>query len=308
MKKIILVVLAVILVFGLIKFLTQKKPVDQKPTTLGTTTEVKAPEVLRIGLIPADDAETQMRNYQPVADYLSEKLGMKVEMSVTHDYTAAVEAMRSKHIDMAWFGPFSYVLAVKEAGAEAIVVGIRRDTGESTYRTVLVTRANSGIKKLEDLKGRTFAFVDPVSTSGNLFPRFVFSKNGIDPEKDFKTVIYAGTHNGVELAVKNRTVDAGADSDTSYALMTKEGQIDPKENVVIFTSDPIPGSPIAIRGDLPTDFKNKVQEVLINMDQQTIFKVNGWGDIGRYAVAKDSDYDVIRETAKILNLDLTKLK
>ncbi len=308
MKKTVLVVLAVVFVFGLIKVATQKKPVAQKPSTLGTAAEVKTPEVLRMGLIPADDAESQMRNYQPVADYLSEKLGMKVEMSVTQDYTAAVEAMRSKHIDMAWFGPFSYVLAAKEAGAEALVVGIRRDTGESTYRTVIVTRANSGIKKLEDLKGRTFAFVDPASTSGNLFPRLVFSKNGIDPEKDFKSIIYAGTHNGVELAVKNRTVDAGADSDTSYALMTKEGQIDPKVNVVIFTSDPIPGSPIAIRGDLPADFKNKVQEVLINMDQQTIFKVNGWGDIGKYAVAKDSDYDIVRETAKVLNLDLTKLK
>jgi len=189
-----------------------------------------------------------------------------------------------------------------------LVVGVRRDTGETTYRTVIVTRAGSGINKIEDLKGKTFAFVDPASTSGNLFPRYVFSKYDISPEKDFKTVIYAGTHNGVELAVKNKTVDAGADSDTSYDQMVKSGQIDPKVNVVIFKSDPIPGSPIVIRGDLPADFKAKVKDTLVNMDQQTIFKVNGWGDIAKYVEAKDSDYDIVRETAKVLNLDLTKMK
>lgn len=307
MKKILWIILAIVLIVGVV-FLTKGKGFSSPQQPAKSETETKIPEVLKIGLIPADDAEEQLRNYQPVADYLGEKLGMKVEMSVTHDYTAAIEAMRSRHIDMAWYGPFSYILAVKEAGAEAIVVGIRRDTGESTYRTVIVTRADSQIKKLEDLKGRTFAFVDPASTSGNLFPRFVFSKNGIDPEKDFKTVIYAGTHNGVELAVKNKTVDAGADSDTSYSRMVKEGQIDPKVNVVIFTSDPIPGSPIAVRGDLPAEFKNKIQETLIGMDQQTIYQVKGWGDIGKYVEAKDSDYEIVRETAKVLNLDLTKLK
>lgn len=308
MKKNILILIVIVLAFTLGRISTPKTSTVKEAEKPQEKTGTKVPEVLRIGLIPADDAESQMRNYQPVADYLSEKLGMKVEMQVTHDYTAAIEAMRSKHIEVAWFGPFSYLLAQKEAGAEALVVGQRRDTGETTYRTVIVTRADSGIKKLEDLKGKTFAFVDPASTSGNLFPRFVFSKYGIDPEKDFKTVIYAGTHNGVELAVKNKTVQAGADSDTSYGLMVKEKQIDPKVNVVIFQSDPIPGSPIAIRGDLPAEFKKKIQEALLNMDQQTMFKVQGWGDIGKYVEAKDSDYDIVRETAKVLNLDLTKMK
>jgi len=277
----------------------------------GNNKETAKPEemkTLKIGLIPADDAEEQMRNYQPMANYLSEKLEMKVEMNVTHDYTSAIEAMRSKHIDMAWYGPFSYILAVNEAGAEAIVVGIRRDTGESIYRTVIVTRADSGIKTLDDLKKRTFAFVDPASTSGNLFPRYVFNKNGINPETDFKTIIYTGTHNGVELAIKNKTVDAGADSDTSYDRMVKEGQIDPKVNIVIYKSDPIPGSPIALRSDLPIELKDKIKQALISMSEQTIFEVKGWGDIGKYVEAKDSDYEIIRETAKILNLDLTKLK
>ncbi len=259
-------------------------------------------KVLRWGLIPADDAASMLRQYQPVVDYLSQKLGMEVTLQVTSDYTAAVEAMRYKHIDIAWFGPFTYVLAADEAGAEPLVVGVRRDSGLSTYKTVFITKADSGIKTLDDLKGRSFAFVDPASTSGCLIPKKILLDNGIDIQKDFSTSYYAGTHNAVELAVKNGSVDAGADSDTSYSLMVKAGQIDPNVNVIIYESPPIPGSPIVVRGDLPQDLKDKIQQALIDMDQQIIYTVQGWGDIAKYVKVTPSDYDIIRETRDQLGL------
>jgi phosphonate transport system substrate-binding protein len=259
-------------------------------------------KVLRWGLIPADDAAEMLRQYQPVVDYLEGELGIEIEIEVTVDYTAAIEAMRYKHIDMAWFGPFSYIIAAEEAGAEAIVNGVRRDTGKSSYKTVFVTRADSGIETLDDLVGRSFAFVDPASTSGNLIPRKVLLENGIDPDNDFSIMYYAGTHNGVELAVKNGTVDAGATSDTSHYRMVNEGQIDPEVNVIIYESEPIPGSPIVVRGDLPSDLKDSIQQALIEMDEQTLFQVQGWGNIQKYVKVTDSDYDIIRETRDLLDL------
>src|SRR3989338_1136520 len=207
-------------------------------------------KVLKMGLIPADDAEEMLRSYEPVKEYLSKELGIPVEIQVTSDYTAAIEAMRAKHIDMAWFGPFSYIIAANVAGAEVMANGVRRDTGQSTYKSVIVTRADSGIKTLEDLKGKSFAFVDPASTSGNLIPRKMLIETGIDPDRDFSAVFYAGTHNAVELAVANKKVDAGADSDNSFDRMVAAGQIDPKVNKIIFTSPPIPGSPIVVRQEL----------------------------------------------------------
>ena len=296
-------ILAGVLLLLLLAILAGCQPQETK-TPAGETKvfEVSDIKVLKMGLIPADDAEEMLRNYEPVRQYLSKKLGIPVEIQVTSDYTAAIEAMRSKHIDMAWFGPFSYILAVDFAGAEAMVNGVRRDTGLSTYKSVIVTRADSGIKTLNDLKGKSFAFVDPASTSGNLIPRKMLIENGIDPDKDFSNVFYAGAHNAVELAIANGKVDAGADSDTSYDRMVSEGQIDPKRNIVIYKSGPIPGSPIAIRGDLPQDFKDKIKQALVGMDQQTIHKVAGWGDIEKYVEVSDSDYDVIRETAKVLGL------
>ncbi len=259
---------------------------------------------IKMGMIPADDAAEMLRSYQPIADYLSEELGVKIEMQVTTDYSAAIEAMRAKHIDMAWFGPLSYVLAADVANAEAIVNGVRRDTGKSTYKTIFVTKAGSGIESLEDMKGRSFAYVDPASTSGYLIPKKILIENEISDD-DFSEWYYAGTHNAVQLAVANGKVDAGADSDNSYYRMVEAGEIDPEVNIIIHESEPIPGSPIAVRGDLPEELKQRIQQALVDMDQQTINKVDGWGDIEYYQAVSDEDYNIIRETATILDLDLT---
>ncbi len=290
---------------------TQNKPgstivnTGNKLTTINNGEGIKE---LKMGLIPADDAEEMLRNYEPVRKYLSTQLGIPVKIQVTSDYTAAIEAMRAKHIDMAWFGPFSYVIAANVAGAEAIVNGVKSSTSSSSYRSVIVANANSGVKSLNDLKGKTFAFVDPASTSGNLIPRKMLIEAGINPDKDFKTSYYAGTHNAVMYAVANGKVQAGATGDNVYNRMVKAGEINPKTNKIIFSSPDIPGSPIAVRGDLPKLIKLKIQLAMVKMDQQTIHKVGGWGGISKYKTVQDSDYDVIRKTAKILGMDITKAK
>ena len=259
--------------------------------------------MLRLGLIPADDAAEMLRNYEPLAQYLESELGLKVEIQVTNDYTAAIEAMRNEHIDVAWFGPFSYILAAREAGAEALVNGVRRDTGRSTYRSVIVTHKDSGIKTADDLKGRSFAFVDPASTSGHLIPRKLLLDNGIDPDNDFSTMFYAGTHNSAVMAVVNGTVDAAATSDTTYFRMLKEGEIDDENIVIILESPDIPGSPIAVRGGLPEELKARISQAMIDFDEQTLYRVQGWGDIKEYLAVTDSDYDIIREVSAVLDLD-----
>ena len=246
-----------------------------------------------------------LRSYEPIKEYLSEQLGIPVEIQVTSDYTAAIEAMRAEHIDMAWFGPFSYIIAANVADAEAIANGVRRSDGKSDYHSVIIVNADSGIETLADLKGASFAFVDPASTSGNLIPRKMLIDNGIDPDNDFSTSYFAGTHNAVQYAIANGKVDAGADSDNSYNRMVEEGEIDPEVNKIIYTSDPIPGSPIAVRGNLPEDFKQKVKDALLNMDEQTIHEVDGWGNIASYQEVSDSDYDIVRKTAETLDMDTT---
>lgn len=262
-------------------------------------------EVLKMGLIPADDAAEMLKSYEPVQEYLSDELGIPVEIQVTADYTAAIEAMRSDHIDMAWFGPFSYIIAANVADAEAIVNGVKTSTGKADYQSVIVANVNSGIESLADLKDKSFAFVDPASTSGNLMPRKMLIESGINPDEDFSQSYYAGTHNAVMYAVANGKVDAGATGDNVYERMVDAGEIDSTVNKIIYTSEPIPGSPIVVRGDLSEDLKQKITNALVNMNEQQIHKVDGWGGIQSYQKVSDSDYDVIRAIAEVLDMDVT---
>lgn len=262
-------------------------------------------EVLTMGLIPADDAAEMLRSYEPVKEYLSRELGIPVEIKVTSDYTAAINAMKYKHIDMAWFGPFSYIIASNVAGAEAVVNGVRRSDGKADYHSVIIVSKESGIDSLSELKGKSFAFVDPASTSGNLMPRKILIKNGIDPDNDFSHSYYAGTHNAAGYAVANGKVDAAAIGDNVYDRMVSEGEIDPETCKIIYKSEAIPGSPIVVRGDLSDSLKEEIAEALVRMDEQTINKVDGWGKIGSYQRVYDEDYDVIRDIAKTLGMDVS---
>lgn len=157
------------------------------------------------------------------------------------------------------------------------------------------------------MKGRTFSFVDPASTSGNLIPRSNFQKRNIDPDKDFKSVVYSGGHDASALAVKNRKVDAGVFDDITYNNMKEQGLITDQDIKIIFASDPIPGSPWAWRKDLPDDLKAKIKEAFLNVAKEDPAALSAYGGkVEGYAETSDDKYNVIRETAKILNLDLTK--
>ncbi|WP_068505210.1 phosphonate ABC transporter substrate-binding protein [Paenibacillus kribbensis] len=263
------------------------------------------PDKLKIGVIPSEDSENVESKMEPLKKYLSKKLGMEVDIFVANDYTAVVEAMRSKQIDVAHLGPFSYLLATEKANAEAIVSKVDADTGLPTYKSVILTRKDSGIKTISDLKGKTFAFIDPASTSGNLVPRNELLKNGVDPDKDFSTSLYAGGGDASALAVQNKKVDAGATSDTVYKAMVAKNLL--PDVSILHESAPIPTSPVAVRKDLDSGLKEKIKQAYLDMDKESPESLKALG-LDKYGEITDSAYDNLREIAKILNLDLTELK
>ena len=168
-------------------------------------------KVIRFGLIPSEDADKLVADSKPFISALEASIGIPIKPFVAIDYSAVIEALKSNQLEIGFLGPAAYVLAKDKVGApiEAVARGIMAETGKSSYEGYIVTQPNSSIKTLKDLKGKTFAFVDPASMSGNFVPRFVFSENGIDPEKDFKSVFYSGTHQASLIAVREGKVDAG---------------------------------------------------------------------------------------------------
>lgn len=266
------------------------------------------PDPLEMGIIPAEDNAEQVREFEPVADYVGEQLGVDVELYTATDYSGIIEAMRSEQVDIAWYGPLSYVLASEVADAEAVAVQIT-DEGETdpTYKSLMITNSASDVQNIEDLRGKTFSFVDPASTSGNLFPRKAFDEAGIDPATDLEDTIYAGGHDASALAVKNDKVAAGAVANTVLENMITEGVIKDGEVRVIHESQPIPESPIAVRAGLPDEVKQRIQEVFVNMTPEDAGAETLGSEAVGYVETGDSDYEVVRDLVDTLDLDLEKL-
>ena len=149
--------------------------------------------VLNVGLVPAEDPRLVVSDNQALLDHLHKALQLEIKPFVATDYNGVIEALRAKKLDLALLGPFSYVLAVSVADVEAFAVPETQKQGAS-YRAVIIARKDRNIASLKDLKDKTFAFVDPSSTSGHLFPKAALIKAGYDPDAYFSRVIFSGGH------------------------------------------------------------------------------------------------------------------
>jgi phosphonate transport system substrate-binding protein len=267
---------------------------------------VKAqPKQIRVGLIPSEDSRAMLESSQQLLEALEKNLGIKVQGFVAADYNGVIEAMRSGHVDVAYLGPFSYVLGTTVAPIEAFATAETAKSGRTFYHSQIIARKDSGIREVKDLKGRTFAFVDPSSTSGHLFPKAGLMKLGFDPDADFGRVLFTGSHDANALAVANKRVDAATIADRIFDAAVQKKLVDPAEIAVVWRSDPIPESPTCWRKSLPDDLKKRIKAAFLDIRDIT------WADQGklnRFVETSDQAYDIIRETAKTLKLDLGKMK
>lgn len=273
--------------------------------TLTAAGLASAKDQLTIGLIPSEDSQAMIEASKQVLSTLESRLGMPVVPFVATDYNGIIEALRAGKLDVAYLGPFSYVLATSVANVEAFAVAVTRKTGQSAYKSVIVARKDSGIRELADLKGRTFAFVDPSSASGHLFPKAGLEQAGFVPAQLFSRVIFSGSHDASILAVENRKVDAAAVADRIFASAVSNGLVKQDDFQVVWSSRPIPESPMVWRKDLDPALQQKVASALASI------KDVPWGDQGvldGFQPTSDAAYDVVRDTAKVLDLDLRSMK
>jgi phosphonate transport system substrate-binding protein len=265
---------------------------------------VGAAGVLNVGLLPSEDPRLVVSDNQALLDHLRNSLQVEVKPFVASDYNGVIEALRAKKLDVALLGPFSYVLANTVADVEAFAVPETEKQG-SSYHSVIITHKDHNIGSLKDLSGKTFAFVDPSSTSGHLFPKAALLKAGYDPDRYFSRVIFSGGHDASAIAVQNGKVDAAAVADALLDTAFKRGVLKREDIIVIWTSEPIPGAPFVYRHDLPEDLKAKLRTAFSQIHDMP------WGPnniIKRWQPTNDAAYNVVRDTAKLLNLDLKKMK
>lgn len=265
--------------------------------------------VVRFGVEPYDTAPKLVPIYEHIGKLIGEKLGCEVKVFVTTSYNAEIEAMRSGKLEAGEFGPLGYVLAHQVAKAEAVATFADAQGKPDSYWASLVTWPGSGIKQVSDIRGHSFAFSDPASTSGHLFPAYGLRKAGIDPDKDIRA-IYAGSHTSSFEALYNHKVDAGELNSEQLESAKQRGHYKDGDLVFLWKSDPIPTDPITVRGDLPAAFKARLTAVLQTLDLNSLpeadRKIMGLGG-NHFVPQTDGAYDGIRDLVKTLNIDLEKM-
>ncbi|MEI6724205.1 MAG: phosphate/phosphite/phosphonate ABC transporter substrate-binding protein [Betaproteobacteria bacterium] len=218
---------------------------------MGATSALAQTGPLKFGVgLFQPDREKNDATYRPLADYLAKRLGREVKLFTVDTWEGLAKSLANGETDLSLMGPWGYVLANHEAGAQAVST-ILYD-GKPEYFAITVTNPKSGINTLEDLKGKTFAFGDKGSTSGYLIPLHYFMTKGIDPEKYFSKVINT-SHQAIEMQVTRGELDAGADYNRNRDAMIAAGLIKEADSRIIWTSAPLPNDAFAVSAALYKD-------------------------------------------------------
>lgn len=218
--------------------------------------------VLKVSAIP-DEAPTELaRKFAPLGTYLENRLGMKVEFVPVTDYASVVTALNAGKIDMAWLGGFTLVQA-KQRGKVIPLVQREEDTH---FTSKYIVHADTGAKTLRDLKGKSFAFGSPSSTSGHLMPRYFMQKDGIKPESFFKNVAYSGAHDATVAWVASGKVEAGALNASVWDKLVQAGKVDQSKVKVIGTTPPYYDYNWSVRGDLNPQLVQKLTSAFLALN------------------------------------------
>jgi len=275
----------------------------------------KHPELV-FACVPAENATGVMDRWAPFIDYLSKQLGTKVTLRVANDYAAVIEGQRAGNIHIGYYGPASFARAlIVGVKTEAFAIDVNSD-GSKGYYSVFYVLAKSPYQKIEDLKGKPMAFVDPNSTSGNNMPRFVLDGMGIDPETFFSRTVFAGSHENAVLALAQGTVDVcanwwNAPDDSNLTRMLNKGMLKSADGSpmtrddfrIILKSPLIINSPYAYLQELPDDLKKGIREAFFaaaTKDKEAYDKLSD-GKNRPWEPVTNADYDKTIELVKFVD-------
>lgn len=226
---------------------------------------------LNVAVIPSENQQTVMQRYTALQNYLNKQFGVEVKLFTATDYAGIIEAIRARRVEMAFFGPASYARAWEVTNGNIEPIVVESDiNGVAAYRSVIIVKADAPYQKLEDLRGKALAFVDPNSASGFVAPNYFLHKNGTPANQYFSRTGFAGSHDNVALAVINGQYDGGfvwyrSETDSVFQRMWDKNLIAKNSVRVIWTSPDIPESPWAVRKDLPEALRADLRRAMLDM-------------------------------------------
>ena len=257
--------------------------------------------ILRVSAIP-DEAPTELqRKFAPLGKYLEAQTGMKVVFTPVTDYAAVVESLATKKIDLAWLGGFTFVQAKIRTNGTAIPIAQREEDAKFTSKFIT---ADPAIKGLADLKGKTFAFGAPSSTSGSLMPRFFLQQAGLNPEKDFKNVAFSGAHDATVAFVAAGKAEAGVLNASVWDKLVEQKKVDTDKVRVFATTPPYFDYNWTVRGDLDPVIVKKLTDAFLKLDPANPEhkEILGLQRAAKFIPTKKENYDGIEKAAHAAGL------
>lgn len=256
------------------------------------------PPTFRVGLIPNIAPDRQKALYEPFREYLSKALNQPVETFVATDYTGVVEAMASDKIDLAYFGGLTYLQTELRASVYPIVTEIDRETSTSKYYSAIIVRSDSPYQKIEDLKGKKFAFGDINSTSSSLYPRWMLDQAGFSDFFNPQMYVYAGGHDAVLAAVVNASVEGGGIEKRIMERLFEAGTYS-RDQIRIIQQAEVQGYPWVVRSKLDPALVASVTDAFLNIDNPELLRLMR---AVKYTKVTRDDYDEPRREADRLGL------
>jgi len=258
--------------------------------------------VLRVSAIP-DEAPTELqRKFTPLGDYLKKETGMDVVFTPVTDYAAVVEGLATNKIDLAWLGGFTFVQArIRSNGG---VVPIVQRAEDEVFTSKFIVPLDSTAKTLADLKGKTFAFGAPSSTSGSLMPRYFLLQAGINPEKDFKTVAFSGAHDATVAFVAASRAEAGVLNASVWDKLLESKNPNAAKVRVLATTPTFYDYNWTVRAGMDPVLQKKLTDAFLKLDpadpaQKEIMALQR---ASKFIATKSSNYDGIEAAARSAGL------
>ncbi|WP_053219922.1 phosphate/phosphite/phosphonate ABC transporter substrate-binding protein [Virgibacillus senegalensis] len=256
-------------------------------------------DTFTIGVIPAQTEGEMQEAMDKLQATLDDAMEQDVTVDVYPDYNGVVEAMNYDKIDMAYFGPLTYVVAHEKSGAKAIITQLI--DGEPYYHSYIITQKDNPMESLDDLLANSeetdFAFGDPNSTSGALIPEIELQEQGVyqsEDEHSFNSVRFTGSHDATALAVQNEQVDAGAIDSAIFNQLVESGKVDGDQIKTIWQSEELFQYPWAVHKDTDEETISILQETFQGIEDEQI--LNAFGATG-FTTATNEDYESIRNAA-----------
>jgi phosphonate transport system substrate-binding protein len=258
--------------------------------------------VLRVSAIP-DEAPTELqRKFKPLGEHLKQATGMDVQFTPVTDYAAVVEGLATGKIDLAWLGGFTYVQAKLRTQGGAIPIVQRAEDERFTSR--FIVPAASPVRSMSDLKGKTFAFGSPSSTSGHLMPRHFLLQAGIDPDRDFKTVAYSGAHDATVAFVASGRAQAGVLNASVMDKLVESGHPNAAKVRVLDTTPPYHDYNWTVRPGLDPVLTRKLAAAFLSLDpaRPEHKELMALQRASRFVPTQPSNYDGIEKAARAAGL------